>query len=501
MCGSAPDSVVSAMSKFNGAQGVDDTLSAMARILMVASEATPYCKTGGLADVLGSLPPALAALGEEVAVVIPRYRSVKLDGAKKVWTDLPLWIGPGRYAADIWVVERSGVNYYFVDAPVFFDRDGIYGVNGKDYWDNDSRFAALCHAALGVARHLFRPDIIHCHDWQTGLLPVYMKNFFGADPSFMGVKCIFTIHNLGYQGTFGKERLWWLGLPEFLFREDLLEAYGRVNLLKGGLVYCDEITTVSPTYAEEIQTPEQGFGLDGLLRARRASMVGILNGVDYAEWNPETDPKIAAHYSASNFAGKQECKMDLLQSVGLPLDRPEVPVIGIVSRMATQKGFDLIAQIAFDLIHWDIRMVVLGSGEAQYENLFRALAHARPDKFAVRIAYDDALAHKIEAGSDMFLMPSHYEPCGLNQMYSLRYGTLPIVHATGGLDDTIDGNTGFKFKPYSAEAMLNALRDALTTYWTHPERWLAMIGEAMSRDYSWGASASAYRHLYRKLAD
>lgn len=466
---------------------------------MVGSEATPFCKTGGLADVLGSLPPALTSFGHEVAVVLPRYRAVKLDGAKRIFDALPLWIGPGRYSADIWEVERLGVRYLLVEAPEFYDREGLYGTAAADHWDNDTRFAALCHAALGVARHIFRPNIIHCHDWQTGLLPVYLKNYFPGDPTFLGMRTVFTIHNLGYQGQFPKGRLWYLGLPEWLFRPDLVEAYGSINLLKAGLVYSDFLTTVSPTYAREIQTAAQGFGLDGLLRARSSSLAGILNGVDYAVWNPETDGNLAARYSSADLDGKRACKMDLMREFGMPTDRPEVPVVGIVSRLAAQKGFDLVASVAYDLVNWDVRFVVLGAGEPQYESLFRALAQARPDRFACQIGYNDRLAHKIEAGADLFLMPSRYEPCGLNQMYSLRYGTVPVVHATGGLDDTIDDRTGFKFRPYSGDAMLGALREALTVYWTDRPRWEAMMSEGMNRDYSWRASASAYSGLYAAL--
>jgi starch synthase len=470
----------------------------MTRILMVASEATPFVKTGGLADVIGSLPSALRARGEDVAVVIPRYRSVSLEGARRVWENLPLWVGPGKYSANVYAVDRQGVTYYLIEAPVFFDRLGIYGYNGGGYWDNHTRFAGLCHAALGVARYLFRPDVFHCHDWQAALLPVFLKQFFHTDPTFTAARTVFTIHNLGYQGRYGRDALFWLGLPDALFRPDLLEFYGSVNLLKAGIVFADALTTVSPSYAREIQTPEQGFGLDGLLRARSESLMGILNGVDYEHWNPETDPLIAANYSASDLSGKMACKLDLLRECGLP-EEERVPVIGIVSRLAAQKGFDLIAQVAYDLLNWDLRIVVLGTGERQYEDLFRALAAARPDKVAVRIAYDNRLAHMIEAGSDIFLMPSHYEPCGLNQMYSLRYGTLPVVHATGGLDDTVDSETGFKFRPYSSQAMLDALRVALTVFATDKARWETMMREGMRRDYSWSASAEAYVQLYRSV--
>jgi len=471
----------------------------MARILMVSSEAHPFSKTGGLADVLGSLPPALVENGEEVAVVLPRYRSTSLSGARKIADGITLWIGPGRYSAALWLVHSRGVDYYLVDCPVFFHRDGFYSVAGKDYWDNDTRFAALCHAALAVARHFFRPHIIHCHDWQTGLLPTYLHQYYATDPTFHGVKTVFTIHNLGYQGIFHPGRMFWLGLPDSLLRPDLIEFHGSINLLKAGLVYSDTLTTVSPTYAREIQTPEQGFGLDGLLRARSASLNGILNGIDYSVWNTDSNPYLAAPYSHADLAGKRACKLDLLRTIGLPTDDPDVPVIGIVSRFASQKGFDLIAKVAYDLIHWNIKMAVLGSGEAQYESLFRTLAEARPDKFAVRVAFDNALAHKIEAGADIFLMPSHYEPCGLNQMYSLRYGAVPVVHSTGGLDDTIDAGTGFKFWSYTGEAMLGALQEALTVYGLDKDRWYGIMRLGMQKDFSWRNSAAAYSRLYAGL--
>lgn len=470
----------------------------MSRVLMVASEAAPFAKTGGLADVLGSLPAALAARGEEVVVVLPRYRKISLAHARKVYERMELWVGPGRYQADIWLTYEKGVPFLLVDIPALYDRDGIYGEWNKEYWDNHTRYAALCHAGLAVARSIFRPDIIHCHDWQTGLLPVFLRQFYRYDPTFYNVKVVFTIHNLGYQGEFGRDSLFWLGLPDSFFHMDALEAYGKVNLLKGGLVFSDHLTTVSRAYAREIQTPEYGFGLDGLLRARAGQLTGILNGVDYHEWNPAADPHIAAHYTADDLSGKWACKRDLLEAFGLPTDRMEVPVIGIVSRLAKQKGFDLIQAAAAELQQFDIRMVVLGTGEREYEEMFQHLAWVRPDKFACRIAYDNRLAHKIEAGADMFLMPSRYEPCGLNQIYSLRYGTVPVVRATGGLDDTIDESTGFKFHDYHPGALLWALRQALDAYYDAP-RWDALRKAGMRKDYSWEASAAEYASLYRQL--
>lgn len=460
---------------------------------MVASEAAPFAKTGGLGDVMGSLPGALKARGEEVAVVLPRYTSVPLADAEPVEQGVELWVGPARHWVDLYKIEHRGVPYYFVDLPWMFDRGGLYG-----YGDDHIRFATLCHATLHVARHLFPPNLIHGHDWQAALLPLYIRNYFPDDPVLGEVKLLFTIHNLGYQGIYPKDHLWGLGIPEWLYREDLIEFHGRMNIMKAGLVYSDHLSTVSKAYAREIQTPEYGFGLDGLLRSRSHELTGILNGVDYHDWNPETDRYLNVHYSADDLDGKAECKRQLLQEFGMTADRPEVPVIGVVSRLVTQKGFDLVAAIANELQHYDVRMVVLGSGEHRYEELFRYLAHARPDKFGARIAYDNRVAHLIEAGADMFLMPSHYEPCGLNQIYSLRYGTVPVVRATGGLDDTIDSSTGFKFHDYHPGALLWAIREALAAYWDR-ERWQTLQRNGMRRDYSWDASAAEYSGLYQRL--
>lgn len=468
------------------------------RVLMVASEATPFCKTGGLADVVGSLPAALRERGAEVAVVIPGYLDLKTPSPPaEVWRNLPVPVGPHFFQATIYRADHDGVPFFIVDCPALFGRHGIYGDARGDFGDNHIRYGALCLAALGVVRHLFRPDVIHCHDWQASLLPVYLKTVFATSPEFFGMKTLLTIHNMGYQGRFWAGLLGDLGLSPDLMHPEALEYYGDINFLKGGIAFSDAINTVSPTYAREIQTPEYGFGLDGFLRTRSRRVSGILNGADYTQWNPEHDRYIARHFSATDLSGKMECKRALLQELGLP-DRLERPLVGIVSRFADQKGFDLVEQIAPQLAEEDLAMAVLGSGEARFENSFRYFASARPDKFGVRIGYDEALSHRIEAGADMFLMPSRYEPCGLNQIYSLRYGTVPVVRATGGLDDTIEDGAGFKFWDYSPHSLLLAVRAALEAYQDQGV-WLEIMKRCMSKDFSWRVSAGEYLELYGRL--
>ncbi len=366
---------------------------------------------------------------------------------------------------------------------------GIYGEGGADYPDNDIRYAVLCQAALGVARTVFRPDVFHGHDWQAGLLPVYVRESLALDPTFFGVRCVFTIHNLGYQGSFPASAIADLDLDRRLFHSEGLEFFGRLNFLKAGIVWSDAVNTVSPTYAREIQTPEFGFGLDGLLRSRASKLTGILNGVDYEEWNPETDRHLPANYSARDLSGKRACKRALLEEMGLPADADR-PLMGIVSRFAHQKGMDLVTAIAPTV---DAALVVLGAGEAPLENAFRSLALSLPDRIAVRFGYDEGLAHRIEAGSDMFLMPSRYEPCGLNQIYSLRYGTPPVVRATGGLEDTVDEQTGFKFRDDLAGAV-----DAAIAEFQNRDKWAARMRRGMARNFSWDASAVDYQTLYAK---
>lgn len=464
---------------------------------MVSSEAAPYAKTGGLADVVGALPEALQQLGHEVAVLLPRYKTTLDRATRRVTDTFPVQLGPFAWYPSVYTTEEPSP-FFFLDMPDFYQRDGLYGDRAGDFGDNDLRFGLLSLATFEFARRLFRPDILHCHDWQAGLVPAYLREFLANDPNFYQTKTLMTIHNLGYQGLFPKSAMDRLGLPPWVFRPDLVEFFGNVSLLKAGLVYADALSTVSPRYAQEIQALEQGFALDGLLRARSRDLYGILNGVDYHQWNPETDPAIPQHYSAEDLSGKADCKRELLKEFGLadaPLDRP---LIGIVSRLTSQKGADLIAQAAPQLFARNVSLVVLGSGEPQFEALFRQLRESYPDRVGVFLGYNDGLAHRIEAGADIFLMPSRYEPCGLNQIYSLRYGTVPVVRATGGLDDTIDRETGFKFYDYSAEALLESMGDCLAA-WEDKNRWTAIMRAGMRRDFSWMASAVQYDRLYRRL--
>ncbi|MEO7144484.1 MAG: glycogen synthase GlgA [Bryobacteraceae bacterium] len=472
----------------------------MAKILMVASEAAPFVKTGGLADVVGALAPALAASGEEVAVVLPKYRAIRLDRAERVFHEMPIWLGASLYNVAIDELQSEGVRFYFVDCPALYDRAGIYNEKNLDYPDNPVRFAVLCRAALGIVRHLFRPRILHAHDWPAALVAPYARHLLAGDPTFLGIKLLLTIHNMGYQGIFPRAALAELGFDDSVLSPGGMEFFGQINFLKAGIVWSDAINTVSPTYAREIQTPEFGFGLDGLLRDRAAALSGILNGAHYAEWNPEHDPQLSHRYSADDLTGKLSSKLALLAEFGLSADTGNRPLLGIVSRMADQKGFDLIAAIESELMAENVALVVLGSGDPRYETMFRELARSYPDRAGVRIGYDEALAHRIEAGADIFLMPSRYEPCGLNQMYSLRYGTPPVVRATGGLNDTIEDSTGFKFAEYSGRALLRAIREALNEY-RSPDRWQARMRRGMRKNFPWKVAASQYAALYGRLAE
>ena len=478
------------------------------QVLIAASEGVPFSKTGGLADVIGALPEALAAEGLRVAVVLPRYRATKLENAKTLIPSLTVPLGSGLHFPSILeATTKSPVRWLFVDYPISFDRDSLYvNPQGSDWPDNPERFALFSPFLLEIAKTIFPPDILHCHDWQAGLAPVLLKTAYAFDPSLKGVPAVFTIHNLGYQGIFPPDSLYRIGLGPELFSMDRLEFYGQVNFLKGALIYSDFITTVSRKYSQEIQTAEFGFGLEGILQERTKRVRGILNGVDYAEWDPAVDRFIAAPYSASDLEGKKKCKKDLLEQFGLPAGDLNSPLIGIVSRFARQKGADLIAEVADRLLAENLRLVALGTGEPEYEELFRDLSQRYKNKVAVRIAYNNALAHKIEAGSDMFLMPSRYEPCGLNQIYSLRYGTVPVVRATGGLDDTIEDynpangkGTGFKFDDYSGPELLKTIQRALAAF-SDPAQWKRVMQSGMKQDFSWGSSAREYVKLYNELA-
>jgi starch synthase len=470
-------------------------------ILMVASEMAPFAKTGGLADVTAALPRALARLGHSIDVVMPRYRGITA-GDRLARVVVPF--GERTVATDIYAAKNAQVRTLFVDNRAYYDRDHLYGPASGDYPDGAERFAFLAAAALQwAAQSGTRHDIVHGHDWQAGLVPVLLNQTAHTSGMRGAPPCVFTIHNLAYQGLFDATWLPRLGLGPELMSVNALEYWGRVSLLKGGIVFSRLITTVSPRYAQEIQTPEFGFGFDGLLRSRSEDVIGILNGIDYDQWDPARDPYLPEPYDAARLDGKAAAKRTLLEQVGLPAEMRR-PLVGMVSRLVDQKGFDLLAGVSGELMDLDAAFVVLGSGERRYEDLWRGLAAVRPDRVAVQIGFDEAMAHRIEGGADMFLMPSRFEPCGLNQMYSLRYGTIPVVHATGGLYDTVDdfdpatgGGTGFTFTDYSSHALLTTLRRALAMY-TDTRRWRRLQVAGMRQDFSWDAPARQYVKVYER---
>jgi len=479
-------------------------------IVFAASECVPFAKTGGLADVVGALPPELVKLGHEVTVYLPLYAGVRrqIKGELKYAVrsiTIPFEYY-NRFAGIVDGGKRAGVQYYFIDCPKLFDREGLYGTAEGDYPNNWERFGLFCRAVLEAAKLLGVPDVFHVHYWQAALIPVYLRTTYDSDPLLKNAGVVLTIHNAAYQGAFQPATTERLLFPWEIFTMDKLEQFDNFNFLKGGLVYSDILTTVSRKYAEEIQTPEFGNQLDSVLRGRAAVLRGILNGVDYAQWNPATDANLVAHYTPENLAGKRECRADLLRAFGLEQVKDSTPVIGIVSRFALQKGFDLVEQIAGRLSELDVAVVALGSGEPVYEKFFRDWAFWNKANVAVRIGYDDALAHKIEAGADMFLMPSLYEPCGLNQIYSLKYGTVPVVRATGGLDDTIEEwdpkqgtGTGFKFKGMRAEGLRDAIDRALAAF-EDKEGWKKLMLNGMARNYSWEQPAREYTAVYEEAA-
>lgn len=473
---------------------------------MVASEAVPFAKTGGLADVLGSLPRALVRRGHQVDVIIPRYRGIR---AEEHLGTLRVRVGAQTHETTIGATSRDGVRTLFVDSPGFFDREYLYGAVGHDYADNPERFAMLAQAALDWTveerRHY---DVIHAHDWQAGLVPVLSGRMFRDGRLPQRVPTVFTIHNLAYQGIFDASWLPVLGLGWDLMRVEAMEYWGRVSFLKAGVVFSRLITTVSPRYAAEIQTPEFGFGFDGILRERSADLVGILNGIDYDRWDPERDLNLPEPYSASKLTGKAASKRAVLDAFGIDASGEALsqPLVGMISRLVDQKGFDLLADLADELPRMDATFVLLGSGERRYEDLWLALASRYPARIGARIGFDESLAHLIEGGADLFLMPSRFEPCGLNQMYSLRYGTVPLVRATGGLFDTVQNfdaatgeGTGFTFVDYSPQALLGTLRWALDVY-RDRDTWRHIQVAGMRQDYSWDASARQYEDVYARAA-
>jgi starch synthase len=475
-------------------------------IAFVASEGVPFSKTGGLADVVGALPRALAALGHQVSVYLPRYRQTKLTEPVTVVRSITIpFDDKYRFASVVTGGTQGGVRFYFVEYPPYFDRDALYGTPAGDYPDNAERYALFSRAVIEASKILGVPHVFHCHDWQSALVPILLRTVYAEDPALRETATVFTIHNMGYQGLFPPETLPLLMLPWDLFTMSKMEFFGQVNFLKGALTYSDYVTTVSRKYSQEIQTAEYGFGLEGVLHDRSSTVSGILNGVDYEEWSPQTDKFAAAKFSPQDLAGKAKCKQDLLATFGMPAADAKLPVIGIVSRFAAQKGFDLISQIADRLAREQMILVALGAGDKPYEEMFLRLHKQFPNKIAVKVAYDNAMAHKIEAGADMFLMPSRYEPCGLNQIYSLKYGTVPIVRATGGLDDTIEPwdartgkGTGFKFTEYIGESLLLTIKQALQGY-SDQTSWQVLMRNGMNKDFSWNASAREYGKIYEKV--
>jgi len=486
------------------------------KVAMFSAEAVPFAKVGGLADVVGVLPRFLEKIGAAQTVIIPAYKSIDRDRHRiRRANDLADFEAPlGAHRIPVEVshtrLPETNVDVYFVAGGHFFSRDGIYDdpATREAYPDNMQRFVFLARAGLELLRRKgSAPDVIHCHDSHTALIPGLLRTVYATDPFFTHTGALFTIHNLAYQSLFPKDALDLAGIDPGLFHTGSpFEYWGRVNFMKVGIETADLINTVSEGYAREIQAdPKYGFGLEGVLQRRSADLSGIVNGIDYSEWNPETDPFIAARYSAHDLAGKEECKRALLEIFGLPAPPGRMPLIGIISRLADQKGFDLIGAAIDEMGGMELQMVVLGTGQQKYHDLFQKISMRYPDRFAVRFEFNNALAHQIEAGADMFLMPSRYEPCGLNQLFSLRYGTVPIVRATGGLADTVinydiagDRGTGFSFTEYGAPQMMLAVRRALMVY-SDPVSWRDLMLRGMAEDWSWEASAQKYMRLYERI--
>ena len=477
------------------------------RITFAASEGVPYSKTGGLADVIGALPKAVAALGHDVTVFLPRYKQTRLKQERIAIANLT--IPMQEYLLFCQIVDggkHEGVQFYFVDHPEFTFRDGLYGDSRGDYADNAERFAMFARAVIESSKRFGVPDVFHVHDWQTSLIPVLLRSSYSYDADFAHTRTVLTIHNIGYQGLFPNSVMPKLLLPWSLFTMNGLEFYDKVNFLKGGIVYADYVTTVSRTYAKEIQTYEYSFGLADTVRKKRDRLIGIVNGVDYSEWDPETDRYIPTKFSIDDLSGKAKCKLALLEEYGIPNDKAEWPLVGMISRFAAQKGFDLMEAALPQLLAEDMVLVVLGTGEEHYEAVFRQLRARFPDRLCVKIAYDNRLAHLVEAGSDIFLMPSHYEPCGLTQIYSMRYGTVPVVRATGGLEDTVEQwdpetqtGTGFKFAAYTPRDLRAAMRKALATF-EDKGGWKRLMLNGMNQNFSWKAPAREYVEVYELAA-
>ena len=474
------------------------------KILYIASEITPFAKTGGLADVGQALPKAVKALGHDIRTVMPKYLSIAEQNlALERVTQFTVQMHNSLQGAVVWRAENDSVPTYFIENDAYFNREEFYGLGDRDYPDNLERFVFFCKATLECCKAIdFAPDVIHCNDWQTAALPGILKATYAAyrkDPFFSPLpKLVYTIHNISYQGRFPEDQWPILSLPRSYYTYDF-EFYGQVNLTKSAIHLADAITTVSETYAREIQTTDFGYGLQDTLQARKEDLYGILNGVDYQQWRPDTDPyTYGIHYSSDDLSGKRRIKSKLREEYDLP-DSDEMPLIGMTTRFVEQKGIDLITECAEKILQLDTQMIVLGSGEPRYHDFFEWLRRSYPDRVGVYIGFNNELAHRIEAGADIFLMPSLFEPCGLNQIYSLKYGTLPIVRLTGGLADTIeDGVNGFTFFDFTAHYFFDAARRAIEVYRKQPDRWKQMMITAMGQDFSWEKSAEKYLAVYSK---
>ncbi|HMA54861.1 MAG TPA: glycogen synthase GlgA [Acidobacteriota bacterium] len=479
------------------------------KVAFLASEVIPYAKTGGLADVAGALPKFLAGLGADVKVFMPLYRDVRKKNLplERVIVSASLEMGGEKLAYGVFAHRADGVTVFFIDRPEYFDRDCLYGTAAGDYPDNGERFAFFSRAALETMRAIgFSPDILHGHDWQAALVFAYLRHVYAGDPFFARTRTLFTIHNLAYQGLFEEKILGRVGLPASLFTMNDLEFYGKVNALKAGILYATAVTTVSPRYSREIQTPAFGCGLDGLLRSRSAVLHGILNGVDYRDWDPATDRLIPRNYAPDDLGGKKVCRDDLAALFGLAAPG-DFPVAGMVTRLAGQKGLDIVCDALDALLGLGLTLVILGTGDQKIQDFLLAAQKKSPGRIGLKIAFDERIAHTIYAGSDIFLIPSRYEPCGLTQMYAMKYGTIPVVRATGGLDDSIQefdprtgSGNGFKFAEAEPGPLVETAGRAVDFFKT-PAAWRGLVANAMAADFSWARSASAYLDLYKRLAE
>ncbi len=457
------------------------------KIAICASEVVPFAKTGGLADVTGALPLELESLKQEVIIIMPRYKAIQEPkfSIKRLNTDI-------SYA-----VIGKNIKVYFIENDLYFNRDGLYQDKTGDYKDNLDRFSYFSRRVPELLKEInFKADIIHCHDWQSALIPIYLKTLYAGNQFYKNTRTVFTIHNIGYQGLFPKDEFPKLGIDWKFFNMEMLEFYDKVNLLKGGMVFSDIINTVSPTYAKEIQTKEFGYGLEGVLVKRKKDVFGILNGLDYTIWDPKSDKFIAKNFSVENIQDKYKNKQDLQGICALPV-KTDVPLFGIVSRLAEQKGFDILADAIEKICKMNLQLVILGTGDAKYHAILEDIVKKYPKVISLHLKFDDTLAHKIYAGSDIFLMPSKYEPCGLGQLISMSYGTIPLVFKTGGLADTVTDSDGFVFGKYNKDELIKTIDKAIKAF-KNKKEWLRLMQKAMKNNFSWRESAKEYVALYEK---